>query len=124
MDYNAIGWFEIPTKDLSRAKKFYETVMEGELEDHTMGSMEMAWFGWDENNKGAAGALVYYKDYKPSIDGTVVYFTVANVEEALEKVEPAGGKILLPKTDIGEHGFIAHIEDTEGNRVALHSMKG
>jgi len=42
---------------------------------------------------------------------------------ALSKVESAGGKILLPKTAIGPNGFMAHILDTEGNKVALHSMK-
>jgi predicted enzyme related to lactoylglutathione lyase len=28
----------------------------------------------------------------------------------------------MPKTSIGENGFMAHFTDTEGNRVALHSM--
>ena len=31
-----------------------------------------------------------------------------------------GGKTLLPRMSIGQHGFVAHFEDTEGNRVALH----
>jgi hypothetical protein len=42
----------------------------------------------------------------------------------LDKVEPAGGKILMPKSLISEHwGYMALFEDTEGNRVALHSNK-
>ena len=41
---------------------------------------------------------------------------------ALSKVEMAGGKIVLPKTSIGHNGFMAHIVDTEGNKVGLHSM--
>jgi predicted enzyme related to lactoylglutathione lyase len=41
----------------------------------------------------------------------------------LGRIEQAGGRTLVPKTSIGEHGFIAHFIDSEGNRVALHSMK-
>ena len=41
----------------------------------------------------------------------------------LSKVEAAGGKIIMPKTAIGPHGFMAHFTDTEGNKVAFHSMK-
>jgi predicted enzyme related to lactoylglutathione lyase len=37
-------------------------------------------------------------------------------------VEGAGGQVIMPKTNIGENGFIAMFMDTEGNRVALHSM--
>ena len=40
----------------------------------------------------------------------------------LGRVEAAGGKIIMPKTDIQENGFIAQFIDTEGNRVAFHSM--
>jgi predicted enzyme related to lactoylglutathione lyase len=41
----------------------------------------------------------------------------------LGRVEAAGGKVVMPKTSIGEHGFCAMFLDTEGNRVGLHSMK-
>ena len=55
--------------------------------------------------------------------GTVVYFSVDDIEETLLIVNANGGKTLLPKMSIGEYGFIAHFEDTEGNRLAVHSMK-
>ena len=38
----------------------------------------------------------------------------------LEKINAGGGKTLMPRMDIGQHGFIAHFEDSEGNRVGLH----
>ena len=41
----------------------------------------------------------------------------------LAQVEKAGGKIVMPKTSTGGNGFMALFKDTEGNRVALHSMK-
>jgi predicted enzyme related to lactoylglutathione lyase len=40
----------------------------------------------------------------------------------LGRVEPAGGKVVVPKTSIGEHGAIAVFIDSEGNRVGLHSL--
>ncbi|MGI8952138.1 MAG: hypothetical protein ACR2FN_11200 [Chitinophagaceae bacterium] len=41
----------------------------------------------------------------------------------MNKVEEAGGKIIVPKTEISpEYGFMAVIIDTEGNRIALHSV--
>jgi predicted enzyme related to lactoylglutathione lyase len=46
-----------------------------------------------------------------------------DLDVVLSKVEQAGGKIILPKTGIGPHGFMAHFEDSEGNKVALHSRK-
>lgn len=54
---------------------------------------------------------------------SVVYFSVEGIDSALAKVQANGGKTLVPKMPIGEWGFIAHFKDSEGNRVALHSMK-
>ena len=71
--------------------------------------------------------LVYREEfYKPSWNGTFVYFTVGsgNLNNELKKVENSGGTIVVPKTQISqEHGFIALIKDTEGNRIAIHSRK-
>jgi predicted enzyme related to lactoylglutathione lyase len=39
-------------------------------------------------------------------------------------VAERGGKVLRAKTGIGEYGFVGHFEDSEGNRVALHSRNG
>jgi uncharacterized protein len=42
----------------------------------------------------------------------------------LARVVPAGGSVLVPKTEIGnDFGFFAHFVDTEGNKLGLHSMK-
>jgi len=120
---NPVNWFEIPVKDLGRARKFYETIFSMELKEVEMGAFKMAFFPMIERVIGATGALMKAESYEPSHDGTLVYFTVEDIEETLRRVGTNGGKTLLPKMDIGEYGFIAHFEDTEGNRVALHSMK-
>ena len=119
--YNPVGWFEIPVMDLDRAKQFYETVMNLQLTLTTMGPLEMAWFPSVEDGIGASGTLIKSEGYTPSHSGTLIYFTAPDIEGTLARVNANGGKTLLPKTSIGEYGFIAHFEDSEGNRLALHS---
>lgn len=119
--YNPVGWFEIPVTDLDRAKQFYESVMDVELTLMTLGAAEMAWFPFAEDALGAAGTLIKAEGLTPSHAGTLIYFTAPDIDGTLERVNANGGKTLLPRTSIGEYGFIAHFEDTEGNRLALHS---
>jgi predicted enzyme related to lactoylglutathione lyase len=117
------NWFEVPVKDLDRAVKFYEKVFDVKLSTEEMGGMKMALFPFTQDAPGAAGALIKGESYEPSHAGTVVYFSVEDIPETLRRINANGGKTLMPKTAIGEHGFIAQYEDTEGNRLALHSMK-
>jgi uncharacterized protein len=125
---NVINWFEIYTSDFDRAKKFYSDVFQFEITDVPMGSdnhpdMKYATFPGDGNSWGASGALVKMDAAKPGIGGTLVYFMTDEITSELGRVEAAGGKIIRSKQNIGEFGFIALIEDTEGNMIGLHSMK-
>ena len=117
------NWFEVPVKDLDRAVKFYEKVFDVKLSSEEMGGMKMALFPFTQDAPGAAGALIKGESYEPSHAGTVVYFSVEDIPETLRRINTNGGKTLIPKTAIGQYGFIAQYEDTEGNRLALHSMK-
>lgn len=120
---HAVAWFEIPAKKLSRAKKFYESIFDIKMEDMVMESdLKMSTFPVEEG--GVGGALCEHKKYyKPSKDGTLVYISAnPDLQTVLNKVERNGGKILQKKTIItDEYGYMAIIEDTEGNRIALHS---
>ncbi|MGY8769956.1 MAG: VOC family protein [Pirellulales bacterium] len=117
---NPVNWFEIPANDIARAKLFYESILGLELTNSEMGPNKMAWFPMEQGAPGSAGTLVQGEAYTPSHAGTLVYLHVDSIESTLEKITTASGKTLMPRTDIGQHGFIAHFEDTEGNRVALH----
>jgi len=119
---NPVNWFEIPVADIARAKDFYEYVLECQLSLQERKRMKLAEFPM-KDGPGASGALVQAIGYTPQHSGTLVYFTVENIEETLGRVEQKGGKLLIPKTDIREYGYIAHFEDSEGNQVALHSMQ-
>ena len=120
---NPISWFEIPVRDVGKARRFYEKVFDTELTLEDMDEFNMAFFPMAENAPGAAGMLIKGETYEPSHAGTIVYFSVEDIEETLRRISANGGKTLLPKKSIGEYGFIAHFEDTEGNRLALHSTK-
>jgi uncharacterized protein len=118
---NPVNWFEIPAKDISRATKFYQNIFGVDLQLNEMANTKMAWFPMAQNSPGAGGTLIKGDGYKPSTSGTLVYFSVDDIESTLKKIHAEGGKTLEPKTSIGEHGFIALFEDSEGNRIGLHS---
>ncbi|EDP97530.1 VOC family protein [Kordia algicida OT-1] len=122
---NAITWFEIPVTNYERAKRFYSEILGGEIKDHHMEDQNMKYgiFPYDMENHKVGGALMQMEGMNPSKDGSTVYlYAGEDLSDSLGKVEAAGGKIVMPKTDINENGFIAQFIDTEGNRVALHSM--
>ena len=127
MAKNIVEWFEIPVSDMNRAIRFYETVFGYKIERHQLGPLDMGWFPWDPEGTGAGGSLVLNKEnYKPSQEGVLIYLTASSGELSNEigKVEKAGGKVLMAKTQISEeYGYMALFLDTEGNRVALHSRK-
>ena len=119
-----VGWFEIPVQDMERAIKFYNTIFDTQLSLQSIEGLEMAWFPWNQNDNGAGGSLIKAgKHYKPSHHGTQIYFSSDDVNVELQRVKKAGGKIIQEKTEITpEIGFMALFEDTEGNRIALHSQ--
>ena len=120
--------FEIYVADFDRAKKFYTEVLGYELNDIAVGNerhsqMRYAVFPGDEREGSASGALVKLDVAKPGIGGTFVYFHCEDVKTQLSRVTAAGGKIIRPKQDTGTFGFIALIEDTEGNMIGLRSIR-
>ena len=123
---NAISWFEIGTSDLSRATRFYEAIFNVKLNPLDMENIKMRMFPIADSQTGVGGALVDSKGFhKPSAtDGPLIYLNGnPDLQHVLDRVEAAGGKILLPKTEIGpEYGSMAIILDTEGNRIGLHSV--
>ena len=123
---NAISWFEIGTADLDRATKFYETIFAVTLAPLDLDNIKMRMFPVDNPATQVGGAVVNSGGFhKPSAtDGPLIYLNGnPDVQIILDKVEKAGGKILVPKTDISpEYGCMAVIIDTEGNRIGLHSV--
>ena len=122
---NTLNWFEISVSDINRAVKFYESIFGIELHQQEMMGMQMAFFPSEDMNGKVSGGLVQGPMHKPSADGAKIYLNGnPDLSNALAKIEPAGGKITMPKTKItDEIGYMAFFIDSEGNSVALHSNK-
>ena len=120
---HAISWFEIPASDFERAKPFYEAVPDTKL-IMPFPEMKYAMFPADMQQGEITGGLVEEKGYVPSQDGVLIYLNGGDdLDIPLSRVEMAGGKVLRTKTSLGANGFMAQFLDTEGNKLALHSMK-
>lgn len=121
---HAINWVEIPVTNFDKAKTFYETVLGAELPVMEAMGMKSAFLPAALESGGVGGCIIQGQGYEPASKGSLIYLNGGDdLSLPLSKVEAAGGKILLPKTAIGPHGFMAHFIDTEGNKVGLHSMK-
>ena len=124
---NLFNWVEIPTSDMERAKTFYCTLLniEGELPQQNFGDMLYVFLPMEPGDIG--GALVQHQNYVPGQgQGVCVYLVVkGDLNATVEKVEAAGGHVLMPKTLLGEMspGYMAQILDSEGNRIGLWSAE-
>lgn len=124
---NPFTWVEIYVDDMSRARKFYEEVLQ--ISMITMetpggfGDLEMLSFPWAEGKANISGALCKTGDMKPGAGGTLVYFTCDDCANEISRVASAGGVVINEKFPIGPHGFCAIAKDTEGNMIGFHSVK-
>jgi len=117
-----VVWFEIPAADLDRACRFYETVLATSLNRGQFGPETLAVFPYQK--PAVSGCLSLSPDHRPAANGTVVYLNAdPDLDAALARVSPAGGKVIVPKTALPPGmGHYARIEDTEGNLVGLHTI--
>ena len=123
MKTNPVTWFEIYVQDSSRAKTFYEAVLQSKLERLPSPDIEMWGFPNDGGDAGAGGALVKMDGFSSGGNSTLVYFKCDDCAVEESRVNSSGGKIQKAKTSIGEYGFMSLAIDTEGNMFGLHSMR-
>jgi uncharacterized protein len=126
---NAINWFQIPVLETKRAKKFYETILDIEMKTQHIPETneELTFFPFAPavpraSSGRVSGVLARNPRSKPSMDGITVYLN-ANpaIQTVINKIEPAGGKVLIPKTKI-QAGYFSVFIDTEGNKIGLHAQ--
>jgi len=122
-DRNVVTWFDIPVKDIDRAKTFYEQVLDIKLFAMSFGEVKFAAFPEKGDGAGASGWLIQNENNQPSGQGAVVYFQVDDLDQAISRVQAAGGRILQPKFEMGQLGYICLIQDTEGNMIGLRAAK-
>lgn len=121
---NLVAHVEIPVLDLDRAMRFYRAVFDvafGEIV--AIHGNRMAYFPFCEEQSGASSALAEGDVYVPTQNGVIVYFSVDELDSVIARAVALGSEILFPKTPLGESGFVAEISDSEGNRIALQSLR-
>lgn len=115
-----ITWFDVPVTDLDRAIRFYSAVLGSPATKEKTGSIPIGMLPTPDGQK--MGCLVSGSAAKPSLDGVMVWFDVeGRLKESVKAAAANGGKILGDIHAIGEFGFRAEIQDSEGNRIALYS---
>lgn len=116
---NPVFHFEIPVTDMDRAIVFYQKVFGLELKRQSVDGYEMAFFPRYDDQPGCSGALAQGEVYKPTHDGSLIYFDVEDIDKTLAIATNLNARVLYEKTDLGEAGYVAELEDCEGNRVGL-----
>jgi uncharacterized protein len=116
--------FEIPADDLERAKSFYGSVFDWELNTMQMDEGEYTIATTtpvDESSMptepGAVnGGLMQRSDETP---WPVITIDVDDIEQSLKDVEAAGGSTVTPRTPIPGMGAFGYFKDPEGNVMGL-----
>lgn len=119
---NLINWIEIPAMDFNRAVAFYKAILNVDIEVSEMFGTKMGLFPSDGTN--VSGAIVQGEDYKPSSGGVLAYLNGGNdLQDVLTAAATNKGTVIVPKTQISaEMGYFGMFIDTEGNKMAVHSM--
>lgn len=123
MKNNAVGWFEIYVENMERAKKFYQSVFNVQMERLDTPEIEMWSFPRNEKSYGSPGALVKMPGFSAARNSVLVYFSCEDCAVEEKKVKEFGGKIEKSTFSIGHYGYISLVYDTEGNMFGLHSLK-
>jgi uncharacterized protein len=117
---HAISWFELPVADLERAVAFYSTILGTPLGE--IAEAEDRRFAMFPAEDGVSGAIVQGEGYRPSTEGALVFLNAGDeLQPVVDRVQSAGGRVVLPSMDMDEWGVAAFIVETEGNKVALHA---
>jgi predicted enzyme related to lactoylglutathione lyase len=107
---------EFPADDLERVKRFYSGLLGWEISDlPEFADYPLFTFGEIKSAGGAFG--LRGKNVGQRLR---VYIDVDSLDATLPKVEPLGGKVIEPKTEIPGQGWYAVINDTEGTELGLY----
>jgi len=113
-----ISHFELPVSDLAKSRKFYNKVLGWKFTKAPMPGFEY----WliDTGSKEVGGGM--YKKTDPK-QGPVNYASVKSIDATVKKFKSAGGKVISPKQEIPEVGWVAIGVDHEGNSIGFWQDK-
>ncbi len=112
-----VNHVEIPVLDLKKAKEFYKTAFDWEVDLDSMPNYGLV------EIKGAA-SIGFFKVEKIPDHGINVVFEVEDIEQMLKKIGKAGGKVKRKKYEIAPGiGYSAQFQDCFSNEFGLFSQK-
>jgi len=122
INMDRVQHFEIPCDDMEKTKKFYSEIFGWKIfEIPGMGYHMINTAPTDEQGmiqeKGAINGGITQRD--ETAKSPIIMITVENLEESMKKIEEGGGKIVMPKAQVGDMGLYARISDPEGNIIGI-----
>lgn len=120
-----VAHFEIPSNNLDKAKEFYSKIFGWESEKYSDEYLTVRTVPIDENKMpketGAINGGIQKKG--PRAKAVTIVMMVDDIDEKLEMIKKAGGKVAIAKEPIGDMGFYAQFDDLDGNRMGLFQTK-
>ena len=122
--------FEIPADDAARAKEFYGSIFEWEMNDADMGGgvvyTTAQTVAVDEKMQPKEPGAINGGIMKRTSDTPtpVITIQVDSIDEALKKIEAGGGSTVQPRTEIPNMGAFGYFKDSEGNTMGLWESFG
>jgi hypothetical protein len=86
-------------------------------------ALEMWAFPMAMDAPGTGGSLVKVEGVPSGGNSTLVYFNCSDCAVEAGRVSAAGGTLVRDKFSIGQYGYVALAQDTEGNMFGLHSVE-
>jgi uncharacterized protein len=124
---NQVVHFEIPAEDMDRARAFYESAFEWQV--NVIPGLGYAIVGTTPSNEqgtptevGAINGGMLAR--QGPIQSPVITVDVDDIDAALARIEELGGSVTIGPTPVGEMGFSAYFTDTEGNLMGLWQTAG
>lgn len=109
-------WYELITPDPIGAKRFYDSVAGWDIQPEALpGPIEYRMIR--RSDGGNAGGVLRLTDEMAARGARPVwlgYVAVGDVDQSVASIEQAGGKVLMPASDIPDVGRIAMVADPQG----------
>ena len=119
--------FEVPFDDGDRARAFYSGVFGWKMQEmpemqYTMVSTGPVGDGGMPSEPGFINGGMFQR--QEALNVPVITINVDSIDETVPPVEANGGKLVEGKMTVGEMGFAAYVNDSEGNLIGLWENAG
>ena len=114
MPHGKICYLEIPANRAEDSARFYSDIFGWKVRERGDGNLAF------DDAAGVSGTWVKESDRTPD-ERTRTYIMVDSITESLKLIESAGGRVITPRTDIGQDfGAFAAFTDPAGNEFGLY----